>query len=79
MLGTVTNFTTVNAMTNGTADYNDVSPYQSFDGGSMSDVEMGDEFNSLEFSNASGRRKKKRRTGLNKALGYVPIDRKSVV
>jgi hypothetical protein len=69
MLGTAIDFTTVNAMTNGNANYNDVSPYQNFDGGSMSDVEMGDDFDSLEFSNASG----KKRKGLNKALGYVPV------
>jgi hypothetical protein len=62
MLGTVTNFTTVSGMSDVSDNYNDVSPYQSFDGGSISDVEMGDDFDSLEYSNAIGRRRKKKKS-----------------
>jgi hypothetical protein len=62
MLGTVTNFTTVNGMSDVNGNYNDVSPYQNFDGGSISDVEMGDDFDSLEYSNATGRRRRRKKS-----------------
>ena len=61
MQGSVTKFTTVNGMTDVTDNYNDVSPYENFDGGSISDMEMGDDFDSLEYSNAIGRRRRRRR------------------
>jgi hypothetical protein len=40
--------------------YNDVSPYQSFDGGSISDLEMG-ESSDFDWSNATGKRRKKKK------------------
>lgn len=43
--------------------YDDVSPYDSFDGGSMTDIEIGGENDLIDFSNASGKRKKKKKGG----------------
>jgi hypothetical protein len=43
--------------------YDDVSPYQSFDGGSMTDIEFAGEGDLIDFSNASGKRRKKKKTG----------------
>jgi hypothetical protein len=41
--------------------YDDVSPYDSFDGGSISDSEFAGEGDLIDFSNASGRRRKKKK------------------
>jgi hypothetical protein len=70
MQGQVTKFMVANGFTefNQPVAYNDVSPYQSFDGGSISDAEMGDD-SDLDFSNAIGkrRRKKKKKTSTIKS------------
>jgi hypothetical protein len=65
MVGQVTKYMVANGMTqfDQNVSYNDVSPYSSFDGDSMSDIEFAGEGDLMDFSNASGRRKKKKRSG----------------
>lgn len=65
MEGKVTKYMVANGMTqfDQNVSYNDVSPYSSFDGDSMSDIEFAGEGDLIDFSNASGRRKKKKRSG----------------
>ena len=60
MSGQVTKYMVANGMTqfDQNVSYNDVSPYASFDGGSMSDSEFAGEGDLMDFSEASGRRKR---------------------
>ena len=65
MDGQVTRYMVANGMTqfNENVNYDDVSPYNSFDGGSISDSEFAGEEDLIDFSDASGRRKKKKKGG----------------
>lgn len=62
MVGEVTRYMVANGFTqfDRNADYNDVSPYDNFDGGSISDSEFDGE-NDLFFSNASGKKRRKKK------------------
>jgi len=64
MVGSVTKYMVANGFTefDRDANYNDVSPFQNFDGGSISDTEFAGENDLLDFSNASGKRKKKKKS-----------------
>jgi hypothetical protein len=71
MVGQVTKYTTLNGFTenNPNMNYDDVSPYNNFegdyasdfDGDSVSDSEFAGENDLMDFSNASGRRRKKKK------------------
>lgn len=62
MEGKVTKYMVANGLTqfDQNVSYDDVSPYDSFDGGSINDIEMGREYDLIDFSNASGKRRKKK-------------------
>jgi len=65
MDGQVVRYMVANGMTqfNENVNYEDVSPYSDFDGGSISDSEFAGEGDLIDFSDASGRRKKKKKGG----------------
>lgn len=69
MDGKVTKYMVANGFTqfNPSVDYEDVSPYNSFDGGSISDSEFAGEGDLIDFSNASGKRKKKKKSSTIKS------------
>ena len=64
MDGKVTKYMVANGFTqyDQNVSYDDVSPYDSFDGGSISDSEFAGEGDLIDFSNASGKRKRKKKS-----------------
>ena len=69
MEGKVTKYMVANGFTqfDQNVSYDDVSPYDSFDGGSISDSEFAGESDLIDFSNASGKRKKKKKSSTIKS------------
>jgi hypothetical protein len=69
MEGKVTRYMVANGFTqfDRNVSYDDVSPYDSFDGGSITDCEFAGENDLIDFSNASGKRKKKKKSSTIKS------------